>query len=310
MVILALIPLLIGSGLAVQTAVNSQLRRYVQSPYLASAVSFAIGTVFLTLLTVGTGTSLAIRWSVVVNNPWWIWLGGLLGVVGLTVNLLLFPRLGSIQTAVLPIFGQIVMGVLIDQFGWLNSPRLPLTGVKVGGLLLVTAGMFVATGVLKRRSDPSRGTRPQQWPWRVLGIVAGSMVAAQAAINGHLGAILNSPIHAATVSFTIGTALLVLLVCGRHIPLRPLMAAVRAGRQRWWIWLGGLLGAAYVFGSAWLVPRIGTGQVVVIALFGQLFFSAVIEQFGWLGAPAERVGWGRLSGLLIMFVGVIGVHFF
>ncbi|MFD1421293.1 DMT family transporter [Lactiplantibacillus songbeiensis] len=42
-------------------------------------------------------------------------IGGVLGVIGLTVNLL-FLRLGSIQTAGLPIFSQIVMRTLIDQF--------------------------------------------------------------------------------------------------------------------------------------------------------------------------------------------------
>ncbi|GIP69435.1 hypothetical protein AWA1501_15980 [Lactiplantibacillus pentosus] len=75
------------------------------------------------------------------------------------------------------------------------------------------------------------------------------------------------------------------------------------------MWIGGFLGAAYVFGSAWLVPQIGTGQVVVIALFGQLLFSAIIEQFGWFEAQAQRVKLPRLVGLLLMLVGVIGIHF-
>jgi len=44
-----------------------------------------------------------------------ILIGGVLGVIGLTVNLL-FLRLGSIQTVGLPIFSQIVMRTLIAQF--------------------------------------------------------------------------------------------------------------------------------------------------------------------------------------------------
>lgn len=38
-----------------------------------------------------------------------------------------------------------------------------------------------------------------------------------------------------------------------------------------------ILGAIYVLGCAWLVPQIGTGQVIVLVLFGQLFFSAIID---------------------------------
>lgn len=93
MFLLALIPVLMGSGLAMQTAVNSKLRQYVGSPYLASAVSFTVGALFLIILTVASGITPWISMNTFGNNPWWIWIGGLLGVLGMTVNLLLFPRL-------------------------------------------------------------------------------------------------------------------------------------------------------------------------------------------------------------------------
>ncbi|MGU9546252.1 DMT family transporter, partial [Bacillus cereus] len=89
--------------------------------------------------------------------------------------------------------------------------------------------------------------------------------ATQAAINGHLGTILQSSVHAAMVSFTVGAVLLLLLIAVLRVPTKPLQIALQAGRSYWWMWIGGFLGAAYVFGSAWLVPQIGTGQVVVIA---------------------------------------------
>ncbi|MEY2385419.1 DMT family transporter [Lactiplantibacillus pentosus] len=278
MFLLALIPILMGGGLAMQTAVNAKLRQFVGSPYLASAVSFSVGALFLIVLTLLSGVSPFVSLTTIATNPWWIWLGGLLGVIGLTVNLLLFPRLGSIQTAVLPIFGQIVMGILIDQFGWFASPREPLTIVKVIGLVLVTLGMLVATV----RFNHATAEYPVKWLWlwRLLGIGAGMLIATQAAINGHLGTILQSSVHAAMVSFTVGAVLLLLLIAVLRVPTKPLQIALQAGRSYWWMWIGGFLGAAYVFGSAWLVPQIGTGQVVVIALFGQLLFSAIIEQFG------------------------------
>ncbi|MCT3283775.1 hypothetical protein C6Y11_14035 [Lactiplantibacillus pentosus] len=307
MFLLALIPILMGGGLAMQTAVNAKLRQFVGSPYLASAISFSVGALFLIVLTLLSGVSPFVSLTTIATNPWWIWLGGLLGVIGLTVNLLLFPRLGSIQTAVLPIFGQIVMGILIDQFGWFASPRELLTIVKVIGLVLVTLGMLVATVRFNHATaeHPVKGL----WLWRLLGIGAGMLIATQAAINGHLGTILQSSVHAAMVSFTVGAVLLLLLIAVLRVPTKPLQIALQAGRSYWWMWIGGFLGAAYVFGSAWLVPQIGTGQVVVIALFGQLLFSAIIEQFGWFEAQAQRVKLPRLVGLLLMLVGVIGIHF-
>lgn len=309
MFLLALIPVAMGSGLAMQTAVNSKLRQYVGSPYLASAVSFTVGALFLIILTALSGITPLVAWSTVTSNPWWIWLGGLLGVLGMTVNLLLFPRLGSIQTTVLPLFGQIIMGVLIDQFGLFNSPKSGLTLTKLIGILLVTVGMVATTGLVGKQSAETKTKTRSNWFLQLLGIGSGFLMASQTAINGHLGVVLGSSVHAAMVSFTIGALLLLFLLWGLHLPLTNLAPAVRAGRSNWWIWIGGFLGALYVFGSAWLVPQIGTGQVVVIALFGQGFFSAMIDQLGLFEAKVNKVALMRVLGLVTMFVGVASVHF-
>ncbi|WP_125583907.1 DMT family transporter [Levilactobacillus cerevisiae] len=309
MILLALIPVLMGSGLAMQTAVNSKLRQYVGSPYLASTVSFTIGALFLIGLTVASGVTPWIAASTFADNPWWIWLGGLLGVLGMTVNLLLFPRLGSIQTAVLPLFGQIIMGVLIDQFGLFSSPQSGLTWIKAFGILLVTVGMVVTTGMVSSTQAQRNGKQSHNLFLQLLGIGSGFLMASQTAINGHLGVVLGSSVHAAMVSFTVGAVLLFVLLAVLRLPLTALRPAIHAGGHFWWIWLGGFLGALYVFGSAWLVPQIGTGQVVVIALFGQLFFSALIDHFGLFESLVNRVALTRVLGLITMFLGVASIHF-
>lgn len=308
MVLLALIPVLMGSGLAMQTAVNSKLRQYVGSPYLASTVSFTVGALFLIVLTMVSGVNPLVSLSTFTDNPWWIWLGGLLGVLGMTVNLLLFPRLGSVQTAVLPLFGQIIMGILIDQFGLFGSPQSSLNLMKTIGVLLVAAGMVVATGIVGKSKTES-SEKKNNLVLQIIGIGSGFLMASQTAINGQLGVVIGSSVHAAMISFTVGAVLLFILLTIMHLPLSNLGKAVAAGHHYWWIWIGGFLGALYVFGSAWLVPQIGTGQVVVIALFGQLFFSALIDHFGLLESKVNKVAISRIIGLLAMFVGVASIHF-
>lgn len=304
---LALIPILMGGGLAVQTAVNAKLRQFVGSPYLASAISFLLGTLFLLAVTVATGIDPIIPLNVIVLYPWWVWLGGLLGVVALTTNLLLFPKLGSVQTAVLPIFGEMFTGVVIDQFGLFNSPMMQFNQLKFWGLLGVTLGMLLATGFFAKR--PPRQPGKKLWPWRLLGVISGVMLAIQTAINGHLGVILNSSVHAALVSFVVGTFFLLLIVLMTWTPIKNVRPAFKAGGHYWWIWLGGFLGASFVAASAWLVPQLGTGQVIIITLFGQLFFSALIDQFGWFQAQTNRLTLIKTLGLIVMFIGVIGVHY-
>lgn len=54
------------------------------------------------------------------------------------------------------------------------------------------------------------------------------------------------------------------------------------------MWIGGILGALYVFTAAFLSARIGTGLSVVILLSGSILGSFFIDQFGWFHAAKSR----------------------
>lgn len=66
--LLALVGVSIGIGLAMQTAVNSRLRKFVGSPFTASMISFVVGTVFLTMVMVVSGTPLLISLDIVTEQ--------------------------------------------------------------------------------------------------------------------------------------------------------------------------------------------------------------------------------------------------
>lgn len=71
----------IGVGLPLQTAVNSRLRKAFSSPLLSSMTSFTIGTIFLAIATLLTKSSLGVSGALMTSQPWWIWIGGLFGVI-------------------------------------------------------------------------------------------------------------------------------------------------------------------------------------------------------------------------------------
>ena len=302
MIVLALVPIIMGALLGTQTAINSKLRSFIGSPYLASTVSFSVGTLFLLILSFATQGGVHLSLDTFLENPWWIWTGGLLGTIALTVNVLLFPKLGGVQTAILPIFGQIIMGLLIDQFGLLDSPKAPLTLVRFIGIVLVVSGVLLA---VLRKSIGKKENSEKLLPWQIVGVIAGMLGATQTAVNGHLGSVLKSSLQAATVSFTVGTLILIIYCLISRADFSKLSLAVASGKSYWWIWIGGLLAGLYVYASAWLVPQIGTGQVVVMALFGQLTFSVVIDQFGLFEAIKSPVSRQKIIGLIIMSIGVI-----
>lgn len=114
---------------------------------MASLISFAVGTVFLGVITLIDVHTLGFSPALFTSQPLWIWLGGLFGIIYLTGNILLFPKLGSVQTVIMPVLGQIVAGLLIDNFGWFDSATRALTPIRVLGAVLVLVGVIITVAV-------------------------------------------------------------------------------------------------------------------------------------------------------------------
>lgn len=285
-----------GLVLPVQTLVNTRLRASTGTPFSSSLISFAVGTVtLLVIATAITGGTFGI--SQAFGEPLWIWFGGLLGVVALTGNILLFPHLGAVQTVVLPIAGQIMMGVVIDHFGFFDSPASPLTIVRAVGALVTLGGVIAIVagpGAPTKRDDRTMAL----WLWRLAGFIFGCFTASQSAINGHLGQITGSPVSAALVSFTIGVSALIVL----NIVLRwrPRIERPNGEANPWWMWVGGVLGAMFVLGNAALVPQIGTGLTVVATLLGSMLGSLLIDHM-----RGTRVQLRQVVGIAVILIGVV-----
>ena len=112
-----LIGILAGIGLPFQTSVNTRLKGRTGNPFYASLISFCVGLAFLILLLPLTGQDVAIPFDTMAGEPPWIYAGGICGVIFLTCNIILFPKIGGIRTAILPVLGQITMSIIIDSLG-------------------------------------------------------------------------------------------------------------------------------------------------------------------------------------------------
>ncbi|GAB3703490.1 DMT family transporter [Corynebacterium nasicanis] len=289
----------VGTVMPIQTSANSRLRRSVGSPFLASLVSFAVGFLALLLAVLLIDAHLP-PLSQATGMPVWIWSGGILGVVVLTGNIFLFPRLGSVQTVVLPITGQVMMGLLIDHLGLFHAPVHRLDAVRVLGALLLVAGVL---GTMLRPGQALSGGHSSGWSlwaWRAAGVVFGMFSAAQTAINGQLGVVFGSALGAALVSFAFGVVTLLFI----NLALRNRWRLDVSAGNPWWMWIGGFLGATFVFGNAFLSPVLGTGLTVMTILLGLMAGSLLIDHFGLLGAHRRRVTLLQALGLALMVAGV------
>lgn len=81
------------------------------SPLIASFWNHIVGFVFLSALGLILGNLIL---PGAAQAPWWIYLGGPLGVIFVTAGSWLIPRIGAVNSALLVIGGQMVSGVIFD----------------------------------------------------------------------------------------------------------------------------------------------------------------------------------------------------
>lgn len=81
------------------------------SPLIASFFNHIVGFVFLTILGLALGNLIL---PGAADAPWWVYLGGPLGVIFVTAGSWLIPRIGAVNSALLVIGGQMVSGVIFD----------------------------------------------------------------------------------------------------------------------------------------------------------------------------------------------------
>ena len=130
--------------------------------------------------------------------------------------------------------------------------------------------------------------------------LAGALVAMQAPINSGLGKNIGT-FAAATVSFAIGTTIL-LLIC---VTVGGGFGEIAQVRDLQWYYLtGGALGAAYVTTVLVSVRELGAGGVTAATIAGQLTMSVVLDRAGVLGLPEKAITLPRVAGVLLLAAGV------
>jgi transporter family-2 protein len=132
----------------------------------------------------------------------------------------------------------------------------------------------------------------------VLTACVGGLIALQAPINSNLGKSIGSW-QAASVSFAIGTALLVViaLIAGGYGEL----GEVR--HLSWYYLMGGVLGAAYVTTVLVTVRTLGAGGVTAATIAGQLTLAVVVDQLGILGVAKQPITAARVGGIVLLAIG-------
>lgn len=287
---------LVGVLTAAQARINGQLGLRLGDGFVAAVISFGSGLLALIVLSVlsPTGRRGFARLSEGVRRrtiPWWMLAGGAAGALTVATQGLAVAVIGVSLFTVGVVAGQTLSGLLLDRVGYGPAGVVAVTMPRLigGALALVAVAISLQGGVLDR---------VPAW-MLVLPFLAGVGIAWQQATNGRLRQRVGTPLTATLVNFIGGTVILAAAAVV-HVALVGVPAALPAEP---WLYLGGVIGVAYIFMSAALVVHTGVLLLGLGAVAGQLVTAFALDA---LWPPDAGPGWQiELVMILVAGAGVV-----
>lgn len=139
----------------------------------------------------------------------------------------------------------------------------------------------------------------------LLALISGAALSTQVGINGKLLFYLKTPIFTAFISFLVGTiGLAVTYLATAYYGLQPIPTFSAISKTSLWMWLGGLLGAFYIFSTIFCSPKIGFASMFSLVVAGQILTAVLFDHFGVFGNPVHPIDPFRLVGILLLIASV------
>jgi transporter family-2 protein len=132
--------LAVASGLAgsVQVALMSRLGERIG---VLQALAFStLLTAVLAFVVLLAARRSAAGYERALHQPWWMLLGGVMGLLIVFTVTYAGPRIGVAATVGILIAGQLAMGAAIDRWGLFGSERIALHWPRVLGIALLAVG--------------------------------------------------------------------------------------------------------------------------------------------------------------------------
>ena len=141
---ISLLPFLAGIGIGFQQALNGNLGRQTESAVVATLINFVLGTALIAIALLVTNGGFQFSGEFPTEPV--LYIGGLVGVVFIFVQVVLVPKIGTLAIGVSLLVGQLISSLLLDLVAPISSREV--TGYTLAGVLLALVG---ATLVAQRR---------------------------------------------------------------------------------------------------------------------------------------------------------------
>ena len=137
-----ILALVIGALISIMISFNSGLEGYVGSTY-SVVIIHAIGLIAILIVAAIKKEKIVIKEAI----PFYLFLGGIFGVMLTLVNVITIGSIGVALTTALAVFGQLVFSSLVDHFGLFGLTKYEFNPKKLVGLLIVFVGLVIMTMV-------------------------------------------------------------------------------------------------------------------------------------------------------------------
>jgi len=216
--------------------------------------------------------------------PWFLYLGGAIGVLTTVYNNLSFGRISVSAILALGLFGQSVTGLVIDQYGFFGMQKHPFSKEKTIGLLLILAGIAsMITGF--------------EVVAVIVSFIAGVNIVLSRTINAKLAdrtSVRVSTFYNYFVGLIVAIPVFLLLGRGEMIFTSLTLS------PRWYIYFGGVLGVCVVLLGNMVVVKVSAFYLTLLIFVGQVFSGVLIDIF-----LAASVSWRIIVGGVLVTAGLV-----
>ena len=128
-----------GVLITLHMSLNARAGISAGDPRVSNVIFWLVGTLAAlgTLIAGGAGNGFFRKVSIV---PPWLWLAGAIGAGISVFTSLAIPKIGIANLTLIMLVGQLVASAAFSHFGFLGSPRDPVSVWKILAIILVASG--------------------------------------------------------------------------------------------------------------------------------------------------------------------------
>ncbi|MBT5847880.1 MAG: DMT family transporter [Micrococcales bacterium] len=277
-----------GALIAVQSRVNGALGLELENGVVAALISFGIGTILISavLFSLKPQRHKLLEMLKALTRgrlPLWLFFGGFAGGFFVMMQGLVAPTLGITLFTLAIVSGQALSALMLDSFGLIGMTKRVLSLARLVGALLALIGVVLFAGLGFEVISPLA----------VLPFLAGFGTGFQQAINGRLAKQTESVLLSTYVNFVAGTLIiLVTLLLVQGIPVTQSLPTNP------WLYLGGVVGGAFIFLQVLVVRQIGVLALGLSLLAGQVVAALILD----LLLPISAINFAPLNFLGVLLV--------